>query len=116
MEPNQQNAPQAPVPPTGGADNDKVMAIIAYIIFFIPLLASQKRSAFLNYHINQGLSLFILALIGWVILSFLGWRFYMLHNIWNLLIIVFMVLGIMNASKNETKPLPVIGEWFHLIK
>jgi len=101
---------------SGGAINDKTLAIVAYIIFFIPLLVSQKRSAFLNYHINQGLSLFIVAVVGLVVLSFLGWRLYFLLSIWKLLSIVWMVIGIINASKNEMKPLPVIGNWFKLIK
>jgi uncharacterized membrane protein len=108
---------QTPPPVIGGKDNDKTMAIIAYIIFFIPLLAVKNRSAFLNYHINQGLSLFIVALAGSVVLSAVfSWRFYMLGNLWNLLMIILAVLGIISASKNETKPLPVIGNWFHIIK
>ena len=98
-------------------NNDKGMAIVAYILFFVPLLAVKNRSAFLNYHINQGLSLFIVALAGSIVLSTVfGWRFYMISNIWNLLMIILAVMGIMVASKNETKPLPVIGNWFKLIK
>ncbi len=120
-----QNTQSAPTPPptpeaekvTNKADNDKNMAMIAYILFFVPLLAVKNRSSFLNYHVNQGLGLFIVAIIGSVILSSLfGWRFYMISNIWNLLMIILVILGIINASKNETKPLPVIGNWFHLIK
>ena len=98
-------------------NNDKGMAIVAYILFFVPLLAVKNRFAFLNYHINQGLSLFIVALAGSIVLSTVfGWRFYMISNIWNLLMIILAVMGIMVASKNETKPLPVIGNWFKLIK
>lgn len=98
-------------------NNDKTMAIIAYILFFVPLLAVKNRSAFLNYHVNQGLGLFIVALVGSLVLNAIfGWRFYMISNIWNLLMIILMVVGIVNASKNEMKPLPVIGNWFKLIK
>jgi len=98
-------------------NNDKTMAIIAYILFFVPLLAVKNRSAFLNYHVNQGLGLFIVALVGSLVLNAIfGWRFYMISNIWNLLMIVLMVVGIVNVSKNEMKPLPVIGNWFKLIK
>lgn len=108
---------QTPPPVSGGENNDKVMAIIAYIIFFIPLIAVQKRSAFLNFHVNQGLGLFIVALVGNIALSAIfGWRFYMVSNIWSLLTVILAVLGIVNVTKNEMKPLPIIGEWFHLIK
>ena len=109
--------PTPPVPPVSGENNDKNMAMIGYILFFVPLLAVKNRSSFLNYHVNQGLGLFIVALVGSVALNAIfGWRFYMISNIWNLLMIILAVLGIVNVSKNETKPLPAIGNWFHLIK
>ena len=107
--------PEAEKVSTGG-NNDHGMAMVAYILFFIPLIAVKNRSSFLNYHINQGLSLFIVAVIGSVVLSFLGWRLYFLSNLWSLLMIILAVLGIVNVSRNETKPLPVIGEWFKIIK
>ena len=78
--------------------NDKGMAIVAYIIFFIPLIAVKNRSTFLNFHINQGLSLFIVAIVGSFALNFIPVPF--LFRIWNLLIIVLAVIGILNASKN----------------
>jgi uncharacterized membrane protein len=115
---NTQTPSGAPVPPvSGGADNDKVMAILAYIIFFIPLLVSKNRSAYLNFHCNQGLGLFIVALAGSIVLGLiLPYGLYMINNLWSILMFVLMVIGIINASKNETKPLPVIGNWFHLVK
>lgn len=112
--------PQAPVPPpaSGSPDNDKVMAIIGYlgILILVPLLAVQNRSAFLNYHLNQSLSLIITAIGGWVVLSFVGMFAFFLMPIWQILLLVLLILGIVNASKKEMKPLPIIGNWFHLIK
>ena len=107
---------QTPPPVSGGENNDKVMAIVAYILFFIPLIAVKNRSAFLNFHVNQGLSLFIVALIGNIVLGAFGFTFMVFSNIWSLAMVLLVVMGIINASKNEMKPLPVIGEWFHLIK
>jgi uncharacterized membrane protein len=114
---SQQVPPSAPVPPvSNGTNNDKTMAIIAYIIFFIPLLVSKNRSTFLNYHINQGLGLFIVSLVGNLILGAVFSNLSQITNLWGLLMLILMVIGIINASKNETKPLPVIGNWFHIIK
>lgn len=104
------------IPVSSEANNDKTMAIVAYIIFFIPLLISKNRSAFLNYHINQGLSLFIVSLVGSLVLGIIFSSLSSISNLWNLLMIILMVMGIINVSKNETKPLPVIGNWFHIIK
>jgi len=35
------------------------MAILAYILFFIPLLTDSKNDPYVKYHIKQGLVLFI---------------------------------------------------------
>ena len=95
------------------SQNDKTMAILAYIIFFIPLLAVKNRSQFLNFHINQGLILFIVAIVGSVALSFIPVSF--IYTIWNLLIFILAIIGIINASKNEMTSLPVIGGLFRII-
>ena len=100
----------------GGMDNDKLMGILSYlgILVLVPLLASQNRSQTLNYHVNQGLGLLIVEVIGWIILSFIP--VYYLMQIWYLVIIVLAILGIVNVVNNQTKPLPIIGNLFHLIK
>ncbi|MEI6528693.1 MAG: hypothetical protein WCO10_03440 [bacterium] len=95
-------------------NNDKTMAIIAYILFFIPLIAVQNRSAFLNFHVNQGLNLFIVGVAGSVILNLL--HVFALSQVWGLVVLVLAIMGIISASKNEMKPLPVIGGLFNLIK
>ncbi len=95
-------------------DNDKTWGIIAYIIFFLPLIVIPKRSKFLNYHINQGLILFIFGIGGNVIINTLS--LYMFSSLYSLAVIVFAVIGIMNVNKKEMKPLPLIGGILHLIK
>lgn len=124
QEGREQNAiPEAPVSvPTStlqsnkeDAEKNKVMAIIAYIIFFIPLLAA-RDSKFAMYHANQGLNLFLLAVavsvVGTVI-PFLGW--FIILPFGHLAVLIFAIMGIINASKGEMKPLPLIGK-FELIK
>jgi uncharacterized membrane protein len=95
-------------------NNDKVMAIVAYILFLIPLVIVQNRSAFLNFHINQGLNLFIVGVVGSFALNFVS--LYMVSNLWSLAVLVLAIMGIMSASKNEMKPLPIIGGLFNIIK
>ncbi|WP_235886021.1 hypothetical protein [Paenibacillus cymbidii] len=84
------------------------MAIVAYIIFFIPLLAA-KDSPFAMYHANQGLTLFLAAVavnIVFTIIPIIGW---ILLPFANLAIVVLAILGIINAANGTTKPLPLIG-------
>ncbi|MDD4803734.1 MAG: hypothetical protein PHN69_01040 [Candidatus Pacebacteria bacterium] len=98
-------------------DNDKLWGIIAYLIFFLPLIVIKDRSAFLNFHINQGLTLFIVGLIGSVILSMpFNGLIMILGQIWNILIIILVIVGIINVTKKEMKPLPLIGNLFSIIK
>jgi uncharacterized membrane protein len=119
-EQNTQVPPSAPVPPpiSGGANNDMVMGILSYlgILILIPLLVSKNRSVFLNYHLNQGLSLIIVSLAGYVILTFVGSVLFIITPIWNVLMLILVIMGIINVTKNEMKPLPIIGGWFKLIK
>jgi uncharacterized membrane protein len=103
--------PIAPAPQADKADveKNKAMAVLAYIIFFLPILAA-KDSKFAMYHANQGLLLFLLALAVNVIggmIPFIGW--FLIFPIGNLFCFVLFILGIINASKGEMKPLPLIG-------
>ncbi len=102
-------APEAPKADPQDVEKNKAMGILAYIIFFIPLLAA-KESKFAMYHANQGLVLFLggvaLNIVGWII-PFLGWLI-ILPLGW-ICLIVLAIMGIINASKGEMKPLPIIG-------
>ncbi|MEK7576558.1 MAG: hypothetical protein AAB482_02575 [Patescibacteria group bacterium] len=103
-------------------DHDKTMGILAYIIFFVPLLVG-NRTPFITYHTNQGTVLFIFAVAGQIALSILGpmigsfgfGLLAVLSGVFNLFVLALMILGIINVTKNETKPLPIIGG-FSIIK
>ena len=97
-------------PDPADVEKNKMMGILAYIIFFIPLLAA-KESKFAMYHANQGLVLFLLGVVVSIvgsIIPFLGW--FIILPIGSLLVIVLAIIGIINASKGEMKPLPVVGK------
>lgn len=85
------------------------MAIVAYILFFIPLLTDAKNDPFVKYHIKQGLVLFITSFILMVIsrMPVIMWFSWPL----NLLLFVLFIVGIMNAAKGQEKPLPLIGQF-----
>jgi len=40
------------------------MAIVAYILFFIPLLTDAKKDPFVKYHVKQGLVIFLAWISG----------------------------------------------------
>jgi len=126
--------PAAPLSPADDVQQNKGMAILAYILFFIPLLTgAHKTSPFVKYHTNQGTVLAIAAVALQVVVAILRGilrsifystlRLYSVFSILSiilsltgLVVLVFCVIGIINASKGEQKPLPVIGKLFTIIK
>jgi uncharacterized membrane protein len=97
-------------------NNGKTMAIVAYLVFFVPLLMDDmKRNNFVMYHVEQSIVLLIFNLIAGVIGGItcgIGLILYIPY-------IIFLIMGIMNASKGECKPIPMIGQFgekFNLVK
>lgn len=90
-------------------DKYKWIGVLAYILFFVPLLAA-RESRFAMYHANQGLILFLVAfgvnIVGRVI-PFLGPL--LILPLGNLCVLVLVVLGMINAVNGKQAPLPLIG-------
>jgi hypothetical protein len=119
--PPEQNNQVPPVNPNVEIDHDKLWSVLSYIplFFILPLILVKNRSSFLNYHINQGIVLSLVVLIGYFGLSLLPWWmgfFFMIRWIWNILMIILLVIGIRNALEKRTEPLPVIGKFFNFLK
>ncbi len=91
------------------------MAVIAYIIFFIPLLTEAKNDPFVKFHVKQGLVLFIGYIIEMFVgaIPFLGW---IIAPLLGIFLLILFILGIMNVLKGEQKPLPVIGKFAESFK
>ncbi len=113
----EQTQPQTPQPeqkPVMQADSadvekNKTMAILAYFIFFLPLVTDAKDSPFAKFHANQSLVLLIanfavmivgsiIPIIGWILLPFAL-----------LAVFIFWIMGIMNAVNGKMKEVPLIG-------
>ena len=99
----------------------KVWAAVAYFLFFIPLLVAEARkSDFVRFHIRQGLGLFITFFVARILtlvilvplFAAVGLLSLILVPVINILLLVILVMGIINAASGEKKPLPIIGEWF----
>lgn len=95
-------------------EKNKTMAGLAYLIFFLPLLACPD-SKFGRFHANQGLSLLITAFAGSIILTFIPVIGWMLLPIFSLAILVLAIIGLVNGFNGKAKELPIIGK-FRLLK
>lgn len=86
----------------------KTMAIVAYLIFFIPLLMEDMRkNKFVMFHTEQS----ILIVILYVLVSIVGTLTCGVGMVLYILCIVLQVIGIINAANGEVKLLPVIGQY-----
>ena len=114
------------------AQDNKTMSVLAYLIFFIPLIAgAHKTSAFVKYHTNQGTALFLLSLAYSVLSGILrsliktpvtvlgivttvyttpGWLSTLLFLL-SIPICILCVMGIINAVNGRMRPLPYIGHF-----
>lgn len=115
------------------AQANKTMAILAYILFFVPLLTgAHKTSRFARYHTNQGTVLFIFAVAYGIVTAIIraiftailfnpatwlsgGWGAWGIVNaiLWILWLVptALCVMGIINAATGRMRPLPIIGKF-----
>lgn len=82
---------------------NKTMAILAWFIFFLPLLTEAKDSKFAKFHANQAL----LADILWII-AIIGAPFVIGFFIFPVAGILWLI-GIISAVNGQMKRLPLIG-------
>lgn len=100
-------------------EKNKVMAILAYLswLVLIPLFAA-KESKFARYHVNQGLVLAITEIVWWIVSGILTAIIPILSlvlGIVNIVFVIMLIIGIINAANGKAKELPVIGK-FRIIK
>ncbi len=90
-------------------NTNKWICVLAYLIFFVPLLVDGQNSDY-KFHANQGLNLFLLSLIvnvvGWLI-PVIGWLIVL--PVGGIACLVFWIMGSLNAINEQNKPLPLIG-------
>lgn len=92
---------------------DVGMAILAYIVFFIPLISDSKDDPFVKFHVKQSLTIFFSYVIFYFLRYFpifggIVWRFFPLLSLgW----FILTIIGIANAASKTKKELPLIGHY-----
>lgn len=95
---------------------NKGMAALSYlgILFLIPLL-TKKKSPFVRFHLNQGISLFAARILLWVTGALTGWLGGALMALGGIFLFGCSIFGIVNAVGGKRKKLPLIGD-FDILK
>lgn len=91
-------------------ETNKGINVLAYIVFFIPLLVDSANTEY-KFHANQGLSLLLLSLaVGIVgaIVPILGW--FIILPLGGIFCLVLAIMGMVNGYNQKMKELPLIGK------
>jgi uncharacterized membrane protein len=101
---------EQPKLPTASASRT-FMGVLSYlgILVLIPLFTS-KEDSFVKFHIKQGLVVFSLEVIIWII-GTMFYGFWMVSSLLNLATIVLSIIGIVNVVGNKEKELPIVGQF-----
>jgi uncharacterized membrane protein len=94
---------------TPSARQHKLLAVFAYLLFFLPLLVA-RRSRFAMFHCNQGLVLLLAFLACNTMLSMIAFIGWLLVPLANMACVFLMIIGMLNAAGGIMRPLPVIGK------
>jgi len=90
--------------------HNTLMAVVAYILFFIPLLTDAKNDPFVKFHVKQGLVLFLACLASAVLVRLPVVGFMLMFPL-NIFIFILWIMGIVNALNGKQERLPIIGKY-----
>ncbi|RXK83628.1 DUF4870 domain-containing protein [Filimonas effusa] len=99
---------------------NRTMAIVAYItligwvISYVSYRNSDDKSPFVRYHLGQALGVMIFSILLSVAIGILAGIVPALATVLyivSLVPLVFMLLGIITASNNAERPIPLIGKF-----
>lgn len=91
------------------------ITIIGWVIAFIVFNNGVEKASLAKYHLKQALGLAVLGIllsIAQVIVLSIVPSIGIVFTILSALIFVLWIIGIINAAKEEEKPLPIIGAMF----
>lgn len=99
---------------------NKTMAGLAYILFFLPLIAC-PNSRYARFHANQSLVLVITSILASILYSVLSalllsisWRLTFVTVLLSFLLFlplgIFGLIGLIRGFSGKAKPLPLIGK------
>jgi uncharacterized membrane protein len=110
--PPTQNTPVTQ-PPEGNNDTTMIMGILAYLgpLVIVPFLVA-KDNNFVRFHVKQGMILFAIEMILYVVTGMMMFNLLFLLpiiTIINFACMILSIVGIVYVVQKVEKPLPVIG-------
>lgn len=91
-------------------EENKTMAGLAYLIFFLPLIVSPD-SGYGKFHANQALILWIIAISGRLILPLVPFIGGILNTLLSIGLLILGIMGMINGFGGRAEELPIIGHY-----
>lgn len=92
----------------------KSIAVISYITIvgwiFAVVMNNKGRTPIADFHIRQALGIHLLFMLSRMIAFVTG--SFLMSKIIFISAVVLLIIGLLSASKEEEKPIPVVGEAF----
>ncbi len=114
-EPKEEKSPSGDAPTVDGETARKIIFSLCYlwgILFFLPLILF-KNDEEAKRHANEGLVLFLIAVVGNVvfgILTRISSIFGIVAGVFSLLLLILGIIGIVYVVTDRKQSLPIIGE------
>lgn len=108
---------------------DRVFAALSYvsILFLVPLIL-RRDSRYIYFHVRQGIALFVVEILGWIVISVLGslltvvapfgaWVYLgFLSTLLGWVFVIISVVGIYYAWIGVEWEMPVLGKYAKKLK
>lgn len=95
-------------------EEGKTCAILTYfVVGIIWYFADEKmrKNSFAKFHTQQSLVLWIVSIVGSLILGIIPVVGWIIWPIFEVVILIFGIIGIINALNGNMKHLPIIGKY-----
>jgi uncharacterized membrane protein len=97
--------------------NHTVMGVLSYLgpLVIIPYLMD-KDNSFVKFHIKQGLVVFAINVILWVLTPMFFWHMWGISRLLNLATTILAIIGIVNVLQKKESVLPIVGSFSKYFK
>ncbi len=112
-----QGAPTSSTPIIDHAQNRTLMGVLSYLgpLVIIPFMMA-KNDSFVKFHIKQGVVVFALEIIVWILGMIMMYQLWVILQILNLCTLILSIVGIVNVIQKHEKELPVVGKFSSYVK
>lgn len=102
------------------SNSENLMSVVAYFIFFIPLLLPEyKNNQTVKFHVKQSILLIgssiALSIVRSILAGMMRYSLFspisFVFSLANMGLFVLWIIGVINAFKGEKKELPFIGQY-----